>query len=529
MRWLALLFSTLAASTPAAAGVVISPQASNVAVTIYRDPHRGAGAMDRRWPRGYAFITETRTIRIPAGESVIRFEGVAEGMLPESAIVTGFPRGVREKNRDARLISPAGLVDAYLKRRVMLTRTSRATGKVTRQEALLQAGPNGGVIIETATGVEALGCSGLPERMIYPGIPSDLSAKPTLSVLANADREVTATVTLSYLAQGFDWQANYVARMGNDGKHMGLFAWLTVANGGIQGFPGAQLQVVAGQPRRQQAAPPLAQTDPALHLRCWPLDITSTHPSQVWSRLPWPLDGRQWEAIAVDAASGALVVTSLRRDHGAPQLAYAAAPPPPPPPPAPPPPVMAEQEDLGDLKLYRVPLRVDVLAQAQKQVALLDQPEAQYERFYSAYLGSGSPQPTPIPFVLRTRNLKERGLGLPLPAGMMALFEAVADQSLLAGEVAFADNAVGEEIELQIGVSPDVQWTLNRVSQTPDRATLRAEISNARPAPVRVEILIPGDLVNRPADLERGRGGWRLPVTIPAQDRASLEFAIKLR
>ena len=64
------------------------------------------------WPAGYALVTETRTVTIPAGETLIRFQAVADGMYPESAIVTGLPKGVKEKNRDARLLSPFGLVDA---------------------------------------------------------------------------------------------------------------------------------------------------------------------------------------------------------------------------------------------------------------------------------------------------------------------------------------------------------------------------------------------------------------------------------
>src|SRR3546814_9998222 len=58
-----------------------------------------------------------------------------------------------------RSLSPAGLVDAYLKRRVTLRRTDRATGKIREQEAVIQAGPTGGVIVETDAGFEALGRS----------------------------------------------------------------------------------------------------------------------------------------------------------------------------------------------------------------------------------------------------------------------------------------------------------------------------------------------------------------------------------
>ena len=197
MRGFALLLFASIAVVPAQAGTVTSSEVKAVSVTLYRDPARGQGAMNAANPGGYALITETRTITIPAGESNIRFEGVAEGMFPETAIITGLPGGVREKNRDARLISPAGLVDAYLARSVHLKRTNRQTGKVTEQDAILRAGPYGGVVLETSEGVEALGCSGLPERMLFDGVPDGLAAKPTLSVQTISERVVTVTVQLS--------------------------------------------------------------------------------------------------------------------------------------------------------------------------------------------------------------------------------------------------------------------------------------------------------------------------------------------
>ncbi len=519
MRALALIFLMILAAQPAAAGVVVSADVSDVAVTIYRDPGRGKGAMDANWPGGFALITETRTITVPAGDSVIRFEGVAEGMLPETAIITGLPKAVREKNRDARLISPAGLVDAYLKRAVHLTRTNRKTGKVIEQDAVIQAGPNGGVILQTKDGVEALGCSGLPERMLYDRIPEDLSAKPTLSVQANSDQAVTATVTLTYMAQGFDWSAHYVARVDETGKKLGLFAWLTVANGGAQSFKNAQMQVVAGQPNKESNAAPLYRPSPSLVLRCWPMDVTSTHPRYVFARLPWAQYQPEFES---DSGGADIVVTSRRMkrmeslaEAPAPVSALSAD-------------VIAKQEDLGDLKLYRVPSRVTVAAQSQKQVAMIDQPEAFFDRIYSANVSDGDDEPHPMPLLLRSKNVKDKGLGLPLPAGGIALFEPVNDQSLLVGEDDMADKAIGEDVEIRVGESPDVQWTLKRLSEKSKTQTWRATITNARPFPIKAELLVPYDLENRPKGLERGRGGWKLPVDIAANETGTIDYTIKL-
>ena len=249
-RFLALALLLWTCLAQAQAGTVISTRRDSVSVTVYRQPGRAKGAIDRDWPGGYALVTETRIVDLPQGESVVRFEGVAEGLMPETAVLSGLPGGVREKNRDARLLSPAGLVDAYLKRRVTLRRTDRQTGKVTDQDAIISAGPTGGVIVQTAAGYEALGCSGLPERMLYAEAPADLSPRPTLSVIATADRATRATLQLTYLAEGFDWAANYVADMRQDGRTIDLMAWLTVANGGVTGFSDARLNVIAGQPNK---------------------------------------------------------------------------------------------------------------------------------------------------------------------------------------------------------------------------------------------------------------------------------------
>ena len=324
MRRLALLVALLAAAPAAGQAVVDSDRIDTVSVTLYRDPGRGEGAIRPRWPGGYALITETRTITVPAGRSVIRFEGVSEGMLPESAIVTGLPKRINEKNRDAQLLSPASLINAYLKRSVIVTRTDRATGKVRTETAVVQSGPRGGVLLTTADGVEALGCSGLPESLSYPGVPEGLSAKPTLSVVTDSSEAATVTVRLSYLSQGFDWAANYVARVAEDGKTLDLFAWLTVANGGSQGFADAGTQAVAGGIHREAAARLPNGLPPKLTLQCWPMDITSTHPK-------WDID--RITADDIGALPDSSISEALQRVPG---VTLSMMAPPPPPPPAPP-------------------------------------------------------------------------------------------------------------------------------------------------------------------------------------------------
>ena len=219
MRRLLLLAvaALLAGRAEAQTATVTSPAPDHVALTVYRAPY-GRGAMTLRYLGGFAMVTETRRVRLPRGPAVVRFEGVAEGIVPVSAIVDGLPGGTIEKNRDARLLSPRSLVDGTLGREVTLTRTNKTTGLKVSEPATIIAGPTPGIILRTSAGIEALRCSGLAERLGFAGVPKDLSAKPVLSVTTTSRTARTVTVRLSYLASGFDWRASYVATLAADGR-----------------------------------------------------------------------------------------------------------------------------------------------------------------------------------------------------------------------------------------------------------------------------------------------------------------------
>ena len=512
-----MLVATFAVTPTLAQQVVVSTPAENVSLTVYRAPYRGEQPINKNWPQGYALITETRTIQIPAGESVVRFEGVSEGLYPETAIVTGLPKGVREKNRDARLLSPAGLVDAYLKRQVKLTRTDKATGKTSEEMALVTAGPNGGVILQTDAGYEALRCTGLPERMRYGALPEDLSPKPTLSVITTSERPVTAKVTLTYMAAGFDWQASYVMNAGEfaaDHKlDLDVFAWLTIANGGNQSFANANVMAVAGKPARVgNAALPKGQP-PALTLKCWPMQRTHQVPEyQPYGDFP------DEEYLEEDA--------KMYRMEAVPVMAMA-----PPPVVVPSPAMVAQQEDLGDLKLYRIPERVTVNAKGQKQVAMLVQPKSKFRRIYRATpisLWGHQPLMSLTP-MLTGKNEKTDGLGLPLPSGTGMVFENSAFGSQLVGEIKIADRAIGDEIELSLPATPAVQIAATRLSQDKDGSSYTLRLSNANPYAISAEISLPYTVRDLPDGVRKKDGTPVWFVTVPANDSTELQVSVPNR
>src|SRR5580658_5330450 len=226
----------------ASANDVTAGAASDLSVTVYRAPHRNSDSLDLNQLGGFALVNETRTVTVPAGETTLRFEAVADGIESSTAIITGLPSRIVEKNRDARLLSPSALLASALGKQVELVRTDPKTGQSLRLPGIIRSDADGGIVFESAEGVEALRCSGLPETFSFSAV-TDLAATPTLSVLVRSPKPTTATVTLSYLAHGFDWTADYVATLSPDGKKMDLGAWVTLANGNGVSFPSAHAQV----------------------------------------------------------------------------------------------------------------------------------------------------------------------------------------------------------------------------------------------------------------------------------------------
>ena len=483
----------------------MSPKPDKVAVTVYRDPD-GSGEMELGWLNGFALITETRRVSLPAGEVDLRFEGVAGGLIPQSAVVSGLGDGVSEKNRDAKLLSPGTLIDAYLGQRVHLRRTSKATGKVIEQEAIVRASGNG-VVVQTATGVEALRCTGLNETLLAPNVPADLSAKPTLSVRARSAAPVEATVTLTYLTSNFDWRAHYVATLAPDGKTMSLFAWLTLANGDETGFADADTMAVAGRLNREDEELLQPETR-SIELNCWP--IQRTHETDTVTTV----SAEQFDLSGTVATEG-LIVTGSRVSRETllnelPQL-------------------IAERENLGDLKLYRIPIPVSVASNSQKQVAMIAQPRAQVGTYYRwrAAFDSGADEPQATEQILKFENRQRDGLGLPLPAGSFTLYTLRDGQPFLLGEGRMSDRTIDENVEVPIADSPGVRILHRPLAHLPNKEFAFDLIAtNDLPHSVRFQTRFRDDgLITYASDKIVRRDGERYwEVNLPANGSKTLRI-----
>lgn len=482
MRWLALVL-TMAAAWPAAAQEVRDVVASapvDRSVTVYRAPGRNGGQMSLSSLGGFAVITETRDVTLPAGEARLSFTGVADGIVAESALISGLPGGVIEKNRDDALLSPSALMHAVVGREVQLQRTDRKTGKTSLTPARLLSASEQGVVFATAQGNEALRCSGMPEMFRYAGGGEGLFAQPTLSVRTRSAAPVHALVKLTYIAENFDWNANYIARIGADGKTFDLTGWITLANGNGVTLTDAQTQIVAGGLNRAYLQRFL-NDQPRVIARCWPMKTTSDIPET--PGVPYQLV-QPWPGEQMEAADGAIMVTAQRMKSAPPAMMAMAAPAAPPPPPP---------EQLGDLKLYRVPERTTIAARQMKQTRLIDQSAVPFETYYrfsaqlAPWMGSSSLETATI--MLRSVNDKAHHLGLPLPAGAILVEQDQQGKVAVLGEPTLRDTAQDEKLDLELGEAPDISCAWSQMAFRNDRSLdLAVTLTNAAPHAAAIEL-----------------------------------------
>jgi hypothetical protein len=465
---------------PLAMADVISPAPDAVQVTIYRSRDTSTRELFDSGG-GLALVTETRTVEIPAGTSKVVFLGVADAIVPQTAGIDGLPALILESNFDYDLMSPGAIIAKSHGERVRAVRIDPATGREVEREAIIRTGPNG-VVLEVDGRAEALNCSGLAEKLIFPRVPAGLADEPKLSMTVRAEEAGGHTVQLSYLALGLDWSADYVATLNPDGQTLDLVGWVTLVNRASTTFANAPAEVVAGELSRneEETQPPGASTYPQ-QPACWPIGSFIAPPLRVLGRIDraFRRDSSVMNspmAVMLEEA----VVTGSR--------------------------IQAEMRELGDYKLYALPEPTTIAARQSKQVRFLTQDKVPFTRLYvlrvdeSDFSENNFAPQRPV-VTLRLQNEKSDGLGKPLPAGIMSVMEGSTAGPVLAGEHKLNDTPVGLPLDLELGQAMDVwieprvtaERTIEREDFNEQHADIEVRLGNDKTVPVVIEYRHPAD------------------------------------
>ena len=386
-----------------------------------------------------ALVRDRRTIKLLPGEMTLKFMDVAAQIMPETVSLKS-------------LSNPGGL--QILEQNYeydLMSQTSlleKYVGKDVRlvnksndmsfiEEKAKLLSNNDGPIYQIGDDIYL----GHPGSVVLPEIPDELIAKPSLIWLLNnagTDHEVEVT----YLTNGVSWKADYVATLAKDEKSIDLEGWVTLTNESGAQYTNAQLKLVAG-------------------------DVNIVQP-------PMP-------------------AAPMMAKAGREMMAYDAAP--------------MQQEAFGEYHLYTLPRRTTIKQNQTKQVSLLRADGAAVTKVYE-FRGQGNyyTQPTPsmpehVSVTLKLKNEEANKLGMPLPAGVMRVYQEDSTGMLqFSGEDQIKHTPKDEEVSLYLGNAFDVmgertQTEFNIVGTNVHQSSYTIVLRNHKDTAVTVEVVenIPGD------------------------------------
>ena len=237
MRWsaLVLIAAPFAAHAQTAPAVPAPDQTAqgDVSLTIYNND--------------LALVQDKRVLNLTTGRTRQEFPDVAATIRAESVTLSGAGVSVVEQNFDYDLLTPEKLMDKAIGQIVTIVRVDPA-GKETRESARVLAN-NNGTVVQIGNRIEVLAPG---TRVIFPTLPPDLRARPTLSVTIDSSTAGPRPVTLNYLTNGLGWRADYVVLFEESAGKMDVQGWVTLANTTGTTFTNANLMLVAGAPGSSQ-------------------------------------------------------------------------------------------------------------------------------------------------------------------------------------------------------------------------------------------------------------------------------------
>jgi hypothetical protein len=389
-----------------------------------------------------ALIRDVRQLNLPIGSFPLRFEGVASSINPATVHIRSLSEpeklGVLEQNYEYDLLDPQKLLQKYVGREVTLTRPIYSGKEVRWEEvkATLLADNNGPVWKiggEILTGVSTNAYS-------FPELPENLYSVPTLVWSLDNKGAHAQRVEASYLTAGMNWNADYVLTVTRDEKSADIDGWVTLINNSGAPFKNAKLQLVAGDVNR----------------------VPAPYPAAMAGRM------EQKSMVARDAAFA--------------------------------------QESFSEYHLYSLERRTSIRNSESKQISLLNGTGIPVEKafvvegqqyYYRNPQSIGAPIKEPVQVFYRFKNEEKSGLGMPLPAGTVRVYQADSKGSLqFVGESNITHTPKDEKLDLHIGNAFDIvserkQMDYRRISDRVSEMEYQITIRNHKTAPVTVEVKEP--------------------------------------
>lgn len=213
--------------------------AGDVSLTIYND--------------NFGLVKQTQTLEFKKGVGEVNFDDVASQIDPTSVHILPKNAGISilEQNYRYDLVSTQQIMQRYLGSEISLVTKN---GDIHKGQLLSFDGQY--AILKTSTGEITITSAGQIVDYRYGKLPEGLVLKPTLVWLAESNKDTRSDCEVSYLTNGINWHAEYVALVDKDDKNLSLSGWVSIDNQSGATYKDATLKLVAGKVNRIQPPAP---------------------------------------------------------------------------------------------------------------------------------------------------------------------------------------------------------------------------------------------------------------------------------
>lgn len=349
-------------------------------------------------------VKDTRTLKLPRGTSQLRFMDVAQLINATTVHIKSLtaPDGLNvvEQSYEYDLLNPQKLLDKYVGQELTLVlRTIESnTEKLTPTRATLLSNNNGQVW--QIGGQIVINPTNVAE-IRFDRLPQDLIAKPTLVWTLNNTGADTHTVEASYLTQGLNWRSDYVVVVNQNDTKADLNGWVTLTNSSGTVYRNADLKLVAGDVNRVRD-----------------------------------------EVMAVKSARVADMAAA-----GAAQPQF-------------------QEQAFFEYHLYTLQRKTTIKNNETKQISLLSAADFGIKKelvingqpyYFQGYNNPGEPIKEKVGVYVSFKNVKENGLGQPLPAGIVRVYKADSTGAQqFVGEDRIDHTPKDEPVRIKLGDAFDV-------------------------------------------------------------------------
>ncbi len=380
-----------------------------------------------------ALVRDVRRLRLPVGTTELRFEGLAAQVNPATVHMVSLsdPSAFRVLQQGYRydLLTPETLLKKYVGKQVTLVRRMTVNGstKDVRVQATLLAdnsGPVWQVGTQIVTGLTA-------DHYIFPRIPGNLYARPTLLCLVSSHDASPQTVETTYLTSGMNWKADYIFAIATNGATGALNGWADISNDSGATFTAARLQLVAGEVHRAVMRTPMPQFAMAKVAPQFEQQPFSEYHLYTLQRRATLINHSSLQIGLLDSANVRFVKTF---------------------------------ELNGQSYYYRAPLQ------------------------------PGAPMNEPVEMHIRFKNSRANSLGIPMPAGTIRVYENDSQgRPEFLGEDQIRHTPKDEMLDLDVGNAFDVvatrrQTAYQSLGPTSSEVAFEITIRNHKPQPLTVEV-----------------------------------------